>query len=594
MSSTTKPIRNFCIIAHIDHGKSTLADRLLEHTGTISKKKMQDQVLDNMELERERGITIKSHSIRIDYNGHILNLIDTPGHVDFTYEVSRTLSASEGALLIVDAAQGIEAQTVTNYLLAIDNDLEIIPVVNKVDLPNADIENVTSQIIELVGCSKDDILLASAKTGEGIEDILTTIIDKIPSPDEPKNEEFKGLIFDSIYDRYRGVVAYVRVYEGSLKKGSRIKFFAHNTHYDVDEVGHFVIERKKADSIKAGEVGYIIANVRDIEHVLAGDTVTNFNKPCKSPLPGFQKIKPMVFSGLFPSDAGDYDDLRTALEKLKLNDASLSFEPEVSDALGFGYRCGFLGLLHMEIIQERLEREFDLSIVTTSPNVKYLANLKDGSQVEVQRPALLPEPKFLESLMEPIVTAEILTPVDYIGNVMKICEEKRGKYKSTQYLSKSKVQLIYELPLGEILFDFYDKMKSGSKGYASFDYTFKEYQTSKLDKLDILINKEPVDALSMICAKKDSYHRGLALCQKLKELIPRHQIQIPIQASIGSRVIARTNIAPFRKNVTEKLYGGDVTRKNKLLQKQKKGKKRMRMIGRVEVPQEALLAVLKI
>jgi len=594
MSSTTKPIRNFCIIAHIDHGKSTLADRLLEHTGTISKKKMQDQVLDNMELERERGITIKSHSIRIDYNGHILNLIDTPGHVDFTYEVSRTLSASEGALLIVDAAQGIEAQTVTNYLLAIDNDLEIIPVINKVDLPNADIENVTSQIIELVGCSKDDILLASAKTGEGIEDILTTIIDKIPPPDEPKNEEFKGLIFDSIYDRYRGVVAYVRVYEGSLKKGSRIKFFAHNTHYDVDEVGHFVIERKKADSIKAGEVGYIIANVRDIEHVLAGDTVTNFNKPCKNPLPGFQKIKPMVFSGLFPSDAGDYDDLRTALEKLKLNDASLSFEPEVSDALGFGYRCGFLGLLHMEIIQERLEREFDLSIVTTSPNVKYLANLKDGSQVEVQRPALLPEPKFLESLMEPIVTAEILTPVDYIGNVMKICEEKRGKYKSTQYLSKSKVQLIYELPLGEILFDFYDKMKSGSKGYASFDYTFKEYQTIKLDKLDILINKEPVDALSMICAKKDSYHRGLALCQKLKELIPRHQIQIPIQASIGSRVIARTNIAPFRKNVTEKLYGGDVTRKNKLLQKQKKGKKRMRMIGRVEVPQEALLAVLKI
>ncbi len=594
MSSTTKPIRNFCIIAHIDHGKSTLADRLLEYTGTISKKKMQDQVLDNMELERERGITIKSHSIRIDYNGHILNLIDTPGHVDFTYEVSRTLSASEGALLIVDAAQGIEAQTVTNYLLAIDNDLEIIPVINKVDLPNADIENVTSQIIELVGCSKDDILLASAKTGEGIEDILTTIIDKIPPPDEPKNEEFKGLIFDSIYDRYRGVVAYVRVYEGSLKKGSRIKFFAHNTHYDVDEVGHFVIERKKADSIKAGEVGYIIANVRDIEHVLAGDTVTNFNKPCKNPLPGFQKIKPMVFSGLFPSDAGDYDDLRTALEKLKLNDASLSFEPEVSDALGFGYRCGFLGLLHMEIIQERLEREFDLSIVTTSPNVKYLANLKDGSQVEVQRPALLPEPKFLESLMEPIVTAEILTPVDYIGNVMKICEEKRGKYKSTQYLSKSKVQLIYELPLGEILFDFYDKMKSGSKGYASFDYTFKEYQTSKLDKLDILINKEPVDALSMICAKKDSYHRGLALCQKLKELIPRHQIQIPIQASIGSRVIARTNIAPFRKNVTEKLYGGDVTRKNKLLQKQKKGKKRMRMIGRVEVPQEALLAVLKI
>ena len=594
MSSTIKPIRNFCIIAHIDHGKSTLADRLLEHTGTISKKKMQNQVLDNMELERERGITIKSHSIRIDYKDFILNLIDTPGHVDFTYEVSRTLSASEGALLIVDAAQGIEAQTVTNYLLALENDLEIIPVINKVDLPNADIENVSAQIIEMVGCKKEDILLASAKTGEGIEDILNAITSKIPAPEEPKNEEFKGLIFDSIYDRYRGVVAYVRVYEGSLKKGSRIKFFAHDTHYDVDEVGHFIIDRKKSDSIKAGEVGYIIANVRDIEHVLAGDTVTNFNKPCKEALPGFQKIKPMVFSGLFPADAGEYDDLRTALEKLKLNDASLSFEPEVSDALGFGYRCGFLGLLHMEIIQERLEREFNLSIVTTSPNVKYLANLKDGSQEEVQRPALLPDPKFLDSLMEPIVTAEILTPVDYIGNVMKICEEKRGKYKSTQYLSESKVQLIYDLPLGEILFDFYDRIKSGSKGYASFDYTFKEYKESKLDKLDILINKEPVDALSMICSKKDSYHRGLALCQKLKELIPRHQIQIPIQASIGSRVIARTNIAPFRKNVTEKLYGGDVTRKNKLLQKQKKGKKRMRTIGRVEVPQEALLAVLKI
>ena len=592
--NSTKSLRNFCIIAHIDHGKSTLADRLLEHTGTISKKKMQNQVLDNMELERERGITIKSHSIRIDYKDFILNLIDTPGHVDFTYEVSRTLSASEGALLIVDAAQGIEAQTVTNYLLALENDLEIIPVINKVDLPNADIENVSAQIIEMVGCKKEDILLASAKTGEGIEDILNAITSKIPAPEKPKNEEFKGLIFDSIYDRYRGVVAYVRVYEGSLKKGSRIKFFAHDTHYDVDEVGHFIIDRKKSDSIKAGEVGYIIANVRDIEHVLAGDTVTNFNKPCKEALPGFQKIKPMVFSGLFPADAGEYDDLRTALEKLKLNDASLSFEPEVSDALGFGYRCGFLGLLHMEIIQERLEREFNLSIVTTSPNVKYLANLKDGSQEEVQRPALLPDPKFLDSLMEPIVTAEILTPVDYIGNVMKICEEKRGKYKSTQYLSESKVQLIYDLPLGEILFDFYDRIKSGSKGYASFDYTFKEYKESKLDKLDILINKEPVDALSMICSKKDSYHRGLALCQKLKELIPRHQIQIPIQASIGSRVIARTNIAPFRKNVTEKLYGGDVTRKNKLLQKQKKGKKRMRTIGRVEVPQEALLAVLKI
>ena len=592
--SSISLIRNFCIIAHIDHGKSTLADRLLEDTGTISKKNMQAQVLDNMELERERGITIKSHSIRINYKDYILNLIDTPGHIDFTYEVSRTLSASEGALLIVDAAQGIEAQTVTNYLLALDNDLTIIPIINKVDLPNADIENVTNQIVELTGCKEEEILLASAKSGEGIQGIIDTIIDKIPPPEPPKNDAFKALIFDSIYDKYRGVVAYIRVYEGSISRGSKIKFFSHNTYYDVDEVGHFVIDRKKSDSLKAGEVGYIIANVRDIEHVLPGDTITNVNKPCKEALPGFQKIKPMVFSGLFPADAAEYNDLRTALEKLKLNDASLSFEPEVSDALGFGYRCGFLGLLHMEIIQERLEREFNLSIVTTSPNVKYLANLKDGSQIEVQRPALLPEPKILDSIMEPIVTAEILTPVDYIGNVMKICQEKRGKYKSTSYLSSSKVQLIYDLPLGEILFDFYDSIKSGSKGYASFDYTFKEYKESKLDRLDILINKEPVDALSMICSKKDSYHRGLALCQKLKELIPRHQIQIPIQASIGTRVIARTNIAPFRKNVTEKLYGGDVTRKNKLLQKQKKGKKRMKMIGRVEVPQEALLAVLKI
>ena len=592
--SDVKNIRNFCIIAHIDHGKSTLADRLLEFTGTISKKKMKDQVLDNMELERERGITIKSHSIRMSFKNHTLNLIDTPGHVDFSYEVSRTLSASEGALLVVDAAQGVEAQTVTNYLLAVDNDLKIIPIINKIDLPNADIENVKKQVIELTGCEEEEILLASAKSGEGIEDILDTIIENVPCPISSKNNELKALIFDSIFDKYRGVIAYVRVYEGSIKPGMKIKFFSHDVYYDVDEVGHFVIDRKKSTSLEEGEVGYVIANIRDIEHVLPGDTITTVKNSCTEALPGFQKIKPMVFSGLFPSDADDYDDLRTALEKLKLNDASLLFEPEVSDALGFGYRCGFLGLLHMEIIQERLEREFNLSIVTTSPKVKYLANLKDKTQVEVHRPALLPPPKILESILEPIVMAEILTPAEYIGNVMKICQDRRGKYKSTSYLSKSKVQLLYELPLGEIIFDFYDSIKSASKGYASFDYTFKEYRESKLDKLDILINKEPVDALSMICSKEDSYHRGLALCKKLKELIPRQQIQIPIQASIGSRVIARTNIPAFRKNVTEKLYGGDVTRKRKLLEKQKKGKKRMRMIGKVEVPQEALLAVLKI
>ena len=592
--SDVKNIRNFCIIAHIDHGKSTLADRLLEFTGTISKKKMKDQVLDNMELERERGITIKSHSIRMSFKNHTLNLIDTPGHVDFSYEVSRTLSASEGALLVVDAAQGVEAQTVTNYLLAVDNDLKIIPIINKIDLPNADIENVKKQVIELTGCEEEEILLASAKSGEGIEGILDTIIENVPCPISSKNNELKALIFDSIFDKYRGVIAYVRVYEGSIKPGMKIKFFSHDVYYDVDEVGHFVIDRKKSTSLEEGEVGYVIANIRDIEHVLPGDTITTVKNSCTEALPGFQKIKPMVFSGLFPSDADDYDDLRTALEKLKLNDASLLFEPEVSDALGFGYRCGFLGLLHMEIIQERLEREFNLSIVTTSPNVKYLANLKDKTQVEVHRPALLPAPKILESILEPIVMAEILTPSEYIGNVMKICQDRRGKYKSTSYLSNSKVQLIYELPLGEIIFDFYDSIKSASKGYASFDYTFKEYRESKLDKLDILINKEPVDALSMICSKKDSYHRGLALCKKLKELIPRQQIQIPIQASIGTRVIARTNIPAFRKNVTEKLYGGDVTRKRKLLEKQKKGKKRMRMIGKVEVPQEALLAVLKI
>ena len=592
--SDVKNIRNFCIIAHIDHGKSTLADRLLEFTGTISKKKMKDQVLDNMELERERGITIKSHSIRMSFKNHTLNLIDTPGHVDFSYEVSRTLSASEGALLVVDAAQGVEAQTVTNYLLAVDNNLKIIPIINKIDLPNADIENVKKQVIELTGCEEEEILLASAKSGDGIEDILDTIIENVPCPNFSKNNELKALIFDSIFDKYRGVIAYVRVYEGSIKPGMKIKFFSHDVYYDVDEVGHFVIDRKKSTSLEEGEVGYVIANIRDIEHVLPGDTITTVKNSCTEALPGFQKIKPMVFSGLFPSDADDYDDLRTALEKLKLNDASLLFEPEVSDALGFGYRCGFLGLLHMEIIQERLEREFNLSIVTTSPNVKYLANLKDKTQVEVHRPALLPPPKILESILEPIVMAEILTPAEYIGNVMKICQDRRGKYKSTSYLSKSKVQLLYELPLGEIIFDFYDSIKSASKGYASFDYTFKEYRESKLDKLDILINKEPVDALSMICSKEDSYHRGLALCKKLKELIPRQQIQIPIQASIGSRVIARTNIPAFRKNVTEKLYGGDVTRKRKLLEKQKKGKKRMRMIGKVEVPQEALLAVLKI
>ena len=592
--SDVKNIRNFCIIAHIDHGKSTLADRLLEFTGTISKKKMKDQVLDNMELERERGITIKSHSIRMSFKNHTLNLIDTPGHVDFSYEVSRTLSASEGALLVVDAAQGVEAQTVTNYLLAVDNNLKIIPIINKIDLPNADIENVKKQVIELTGCEEEEILLASAKSGDGIEDILNTIIENVPSPSFSKSNELKALIFDSIFDKYRGVIAYFRVYEGSIKPGMKIKFFSHDVYYDVDEVGHFVIDRKKADSLDEGEVGYVIANIRDIEHVLPGDTITTVKNSCTEALPGFQKIKPMVFSGLFPSDADDYDDLRTALEKLKLNDASLLFEPEVSDALGFGYRCGFLGLLHMEIIQERLEREFNLSIVTTSPNVKYLANLKDKTQVEVHRPALLPAPKILESILEPIVMAEILTPSEYIGNVMKICQDRRGKYKSTSYLSNSKVQLIYELPLGEIIFDFYDSIKSASKGNASFDYTFKEYRESKLDKLDILINKEPVDALSMICSKKDSYHRGLALCKKLKELIPRQQIQIPIQASIGTRVIARTNIPAFRKNVTEKLYGGDVTRKRKLLEKQKKGKKRMRMIGKVEVPQEALLAVLKI
>ena len=592
--SDVKNIRNFCIIAHIDHGKSTLADRLLEFTGTISKKKMKDQVLDNMELERERGITIKSHSIRMSFKNHTLNLIDTPGHVDFSYEVSRTLSASEGALLVVDAAQGVEAQTVTNYLLAVDNNLKIIPIINKIDLPNADIENVKKQVIELAGCEEEEILLASAKSGDGIEDILDTIIENVPCPNFSKNNELKALIFDSIFDKYRGVIAYVRVYEGSIKPGMKIKFFSHDVYYDVDEVGHFVIDRKKSTSLEEGEVGYVIANIRDIEHVLPGDTITTVKNSCTEALPGFQKIKPMVFSGLFPSDADDYDDLRTALEKLKLNDASLLFEPEVSDALGFGYRCGFLGLLHMEIIQERLEREFNLSIVTTSPNVKYLANLKDKTQVEVHRPALLPPPKILESILEPIVMAEILTPAEYIGNVMKICQDRRGKYKSTSYLSKSKVQLLYELPLGEIIFDFYDSIKSASKGYASFDYTFKEYRESKLDKLDILINKEPVDALSMICSKEDSYHRGLALCKKLKELIPRQQIQIPIQASIGSRVIARTNIPAFRKNVTEKLYGGDVTRKRKLLEKQKKGKKRMRMIGKVEVPQEALLAVLKI
>ncbi|MEE3302221.1 MAG: translation elongation factor 4 [Candidatus Neomarinimicrobiota bacterium] len=596
---TTSQIRNFCIIAHIDHGKSTLADRLLEETKTLAKKDMKAQVLDSMDLERERGITIKSHPIQMKYTHtdkekYIFNLIDTPGHVDFAYEVSRSLAACEGALLLVDAVQGVEAQTVSNTYLALENELTIIPVINKVDLNSARIDEVKGQLIELIGCGEDEIICASAKNGIGIKEIFDAIINKIPPPKDNSDKPVRAMIFDSLHDNYKGAIPYVRVFDGVIKPSDTIQFFAHNTKYDISEVGHFILKQVQAKELKSGDVGYLLASIRDVSHILPGDTITTKENTASESLPGFKEIKPMVFSGLYPSDSDDYDQLRLALEKLKLNDASLLFEPETSEALGFGFRCGFLGLLHMEIIQERLEREFDLSLVTTTPNVRYKVELKNGDIVDVDTPAKMPRTGEIQSILEPHVSAEIITPKEFIGGIMTLCQKKRGSYINTNYLTADKAQLHYDLPLGEIIFDFYDKLKSTTKGYASLDYHLKDFVLGDLKKLDILINNEPVDALSIITHSEDAYTRGVALCSKLKELIPRQMFDVPIQAALGTKVISRSTVKAIKKNVTAKCYGGDITRKRKLWEKQKEGKKRMKSIGKVEIPQEALLAVLQL
>ena len=595
----TGHIRNFCIIAHIDHGKSTLADRLLEETKTLSKQDMKDQVLDSMDLERERGITIKSHPIRMEYKHddgvtYILNLIDTPGHVDFSYEVSRSLAACEGALLLADAAQGVEAQTVSNTYLAVENDLTVIPIINKVDLQSAMVDDVKIQIMELIGCEEGDIIEASAKNGIGIPDIFKAIVNRIDPPKDNIDQRSRALIFDSMYDNYRGAIPYVRVFDGVLRPGMTAQFFAHDIEYEITETGYFIMEKVKSSELRSGDVGYIMASIRDMGHIEPGDTITVKENRADQELSGYKKIKPMVFSGLYPAEADDYDQLRQALEKLKLNDASLEFTPETSDALGFGFRCGFLGLLHMEIIQERLEREFDLDLVTTTPNVVYQVHTRSGQVLTVDTPAKMPATGDIDDILEPIVSAEILTPKDYIGSIMTLCQKKRGVYRTTHYLSPEKALLHYDLPLGEIIFDFYDKLKSISSGYASFDYEFKEFEKASLQKLDILIHSEPVDALSIICHSDNAYHRGVALCSKLKELIPRQMFEVAIQAALNNRIIARTTVRALKKNVTAKCYGGDITRKRKLWEKQKKGKKRMKMIGKVEIPQEALLAVLQV
>ncbi len=596
---STKYIRNFCIIAHIDHGKSTLADRLLEETHTLSKKEMKAQVLDSMDLERERGITIKSHPIQMKYphsdkQVYTFNLIDTPGHVDFSYEVSRSLAACEGALLLVDAAQGVEAQTVSNTYLAVENNLVLIPVINKVDLDSARIEDVRDQLIDLVGCDPDDIIEISAKTGEGVDKIFQAVVDRIQPPKDKAKDPARALIFDSMYDNYRGVIPYIRVFDGVIKTGMTAEFFSHKNSYEITEVGHFVLKQVPTMELRSGDVGYVIANIRDMDHIKPGDTMTVNQNKASERLEGYKKIKPMVFSGLYPADSDDYDQLRSALDKLKLNDASLLYTPETSDSLGFGFRCGYLGLLHMEIIQERLEREFNLSLVTTTPNVQYQVELKDGVLVEVDTPAKMPEGGKIIDILEPFVAGEIITPKEYIGGIMTLCQKKRGIYKTTHYLSAEKAQLHYEFPLSEIIFDFYDKLKSVSRGYASFDYNFIDFRSGNLKKLDILIHGEPVDALSTICHAEAAYSRGVALCSKLKELIPRQMFEVAIQASLGNRIISRATIKSIKKNVTAKCYGGDITRKRKLWERQKQGKKRMKMIGKVEVPQEALLAVLQI
>ncbi len=592
-----KNIRNFCIIAHIDHGKSTLADRLLQLTDTISERDLQAQTLDDMDLERERGITIKSHAIQMNhsYKGeeYILNLIDTPGHVDFSYEVSRSIAACEGAILVVDATQGIQAQTISNLYQAIDNELEIIPVMNKIDMDNAMLEVVEDQIVDLLGVKPEDIIRTSAKTGFGVEDVLTAIINRIPAPEGSADEPLQALIFDSVFNSFRGIIAYFRIMNGSIKKGDKVKFVNIGKEYVADEIGVLRFKPHPMKELSAGNVGYIISGIKSAKEVKVGDTITHLHRPCDKAIDGFEDVKPMVFAGVYPIDADDYEELRSSLEKLQLNDASLFFEPESSAALGFGFRCGFLGLLHMEIIQERLDREFDMDVITTVPNVSYKAFTNDGKVLDVHNPSGLPGPNQLEHIEEPYIKAQIISQSEYVGAIMKLCIDKRGTLTNQVYLTDDRVEITFSMPLGEIVFDFYDKLKSISKGYASFDYYVTGYKPAKLIRLDILLNGEMVDALSALIHFDHAYNFGKKICKKLKELIPRQQFDIAIQAAIGAKIIARETVKAVRKDVTAKCYGGDITRKRKLLEKQKKGKKRMRQVGNVEVPQSAFLAVLK-
>ena len=595
-----KNIRNFCIIAHIDHGKSTLADRLLDYTGAVSEREKQDQLLDNMELERERGITIKSHAIQMEYKyrgeNYVLNLIDTPGHVDFSYEVSRSIAACEGALLVVDAAQSIQAQTISNLYLALENNLEIIPILNKIDLPSANPEEVADDIIDLLGCNKEEVIPASAKTGLGIQEILKSIIEKIPSPKGNENESLQALIFDSVYNPFRGVETFFRVINGTIKKGQKIRFLATQKNYTVDEIGTLKLKQEPKNEILTGDVGYLITGVKEAKEVKVGDTITDFENPTKVAIEGFEEVKPMVFAGIYPVDTEDYEELRSSMEKLQLNDASLVFFPESSAALGFGFRCGFLGMLHLEIIQERLEREFNMSVITTVPNVSYHAFTKKSPNdvIWVNNPSDLPDPSGLDRVEEPFIKAAIITKSEFVGNVMSLCIEKRGQITNQTYLTTERVELNFDMPLAEIVFDFYDRLKTVSKGYASFDYSPIGMRPSKLVKVDVLLNSNQVDALSALVHTDNAYSIGKKMCEKLKELIPRQQFDIPVQAAIGAKIISRETIKALRKDVTAKCYGGDISRKRKLLEKQKKGKKKMRQVGNVEIPQQAFMAVLKL